>query len=125
MTGHSDDVTSKILWPDAEIESILIDFGELVITLTESSGQKTTVRCKGYIGYSAVGFWDEIVVQSAELLVTDDFIEECLDRLRQRYGNELPDSGDSFRNQRSYRTLAIHLIDGASLKVVAAAFAVA
>lgn len=122
MTGHSKTIIANILWPDAEIDSILIDFGELVINLTESSQKKTTVRCTGYIGYSMVGFWDEIIIQSAELLETSDFQLSCLHSLTQRYGTVLPDSGNTARNRRAYQTLSIQLIDGTVLNIVAAEF---
>lgn len=124
MTGHSDEIITKILWPDAEIDSLLIDYGEVVIRLTESSQKRTTVRCSGYIGYTAIGIWDEVIVEEAELLDTSDFQDSCLQSLAQRYGNTLPDSGDPARNRRSYRTLEIRFIDGTVLKIVAAEFVV-
>lgn len=124
MTGHSDEIMTSILWTDAELDGIQIDFNELVIRLTEPSKRIRQVRCKGYIGYSLIGFWDEIVIQNVELLDTSDFQLSCLHRLTQRYGETYPDTGDPTRNRRTYRTLSIELIDGTVLDIVAAEFTV-
>jgi hypothetical protein len=122
MAGHSRSVISGVLWPDAEIDTISIAYDEVVINLTESSQKKTIVRCKGYIGYITLGFWDDVIVAKAELRTSDDLLDACLHSLRQRYGDELPDSGDPIRNRRTYHILEIQLIDGAVLKIVAADF---
>ncbi len=124
MVGHSRAITSGVLWPDAEIDSISIDFDELVIYLTESSQKKTVVRCKGYIGYTVLGFWDDVIVAKAQLHDSDDFLDACLHSLRQRYRDGLPDSGNPSRNRRTYQILEIQLIDGAVLKIAAADFAI-
>lgn len=124
MIGHSREDLNKVYWPDAEIDLISIDFDELTIHLTESSQKKTTIRCQGYIGYTLLGFWDEIIIRKVELRDTDELLDACIHSLKQRYGDELPESGNSVRNRRSYHALEIELIDGAIMKIVAADFIV-
>ena len=123
MPGHSDEPELRdVLWPDAEIQSIEIDYEELRISLLESTRQKRIVSCHGYIGHVLVGFWDEVVVERAELIGDDPFLKECVESLRLRYARDLPDTGSPARNLRTWRVLRVHLSDGAVLKVVAAQF---
>lgn len=123
MTGPSETSNlGSVLWADAEIQSVTADYSDVHIVLRESSGRTRTVRCCGYIGYSAVGVWDEIVVERAELVETDALLEECVKGLDERYRAKLPETGSPARNMRSWKALRIYLSDGAVLKVVAAEF---
>jgi hypothetical protein len=70
-----------------------------------------------------VGFWDEVVVERAEIIDADAFLQECVRSLEARYGQILPDTGSPARNRRSRRVLKVYLSDGAVLRVVAAEFA--
>jgi len=69
------------------------------------------------------GFWDEVVVERAEILCDDPFLQECVRSLEVRYGQKLPNTGSPERNRRSWNVLKIYLSDGAVLKIAAAAFA--
>jgi hypothetical protein len=112
----------NVLWADAEIGSITIDYGDVSITVRESTGRQMVVRGRGYIGYSAIGFWDEVVVERADCDREDPFLEECLRSLEFRYGKKLPDAGSPERNRQSWNVLRIVLSDGVILKVAAAHF---
>ena len=123
MPGPSDSPQiPNVLWADAEIGSITIDYGEMRIAVNESRGRRMVVRCRGYIGYSAVGFWDEVAVESADCDRGDPFLGECLRNLESRYGTELPDTGSPERDLRSWNVLRILLSDGVILKIAAAQF---
>lgn len=124
MTGPSkDDFLHDVLWPDAHLESITIDYEEVRISLEESTGRRMTVSCWGHIGYSMVGFWDEMIVERASCDPKDPFLAECLRSLESRYGQKWFDSGSPARNTRSWNVLRIVLSDGVELKVAAAQFA--
>jgi hypothetical protein len=113
---------SDVLWDDAEIKSISVGYGEVRISLVESTGKNRAVLCRGYIGYQMTGFWDEMVVERAEVVGSDQFLQENIGNLQSRYGQELPDTGCPERNGRLWKILRIHLSDGAILKIVAAEF---
>jgi hypothetical protein len=125
MSGHSDaGALSEVLWADAELRSTLVDYEEVRIRLVESTGLERTVICHGYIGYAMAGFWDEVVVERAEIVSEDSFLLECVRNLETRHRQGLFDSGSPERNRRSWKVLNIYLSDGAVLKIAAAAFEV-
>lgn len=122
MTGHSTDSLPHVLWSDAELETVTIDYDDLVLTLTESTGKSRRIRCQGYIGYVCCGFWDEMIVEGASLSCKDPFLDDCLGALERRLGSERLESGNEGRNKGSFETLRVRFIDGATLVVVAARF---
>jgi hypothetical protein len=123
MAGRSDgQQISDVLWPDAEIASISIDYHAVAIALRESTGRQRTVTCHGHIGCQLAGFWDEVVVERAELKESDPFLTECLRVIASAYDGPAPDTGDPARNKRSWRILLVHLGNGAVLRIVASSF---
>lgn len=58
-------------------------------------------------------FWDEVIIGRAELLATDDFLTDCLRRLRV----DPLVSGCPVRNTRSFGVLRIFLLDGCAVTV--------
>ena len=123
MTGPSEHhPLENVLWPDADLESITIDYDEVRISVAESTGRRMTVSCRGYIGYSMVGFWDEMIVERASCDPKDPFLAECVRSLESRYGGKWSDTGSPTRNRRSWNVLRVVLSDGAVLKVAAAQF---
>ena len=123
MTGLSENhPLQNVLWPDADIESITIEYEEVRISVEESTGRKMTVTCRGHIGYSMAGFWDETIVERADCDRKDPFLAECLRSLESRYGQKWSDTGSPERNLRSWNVLRIFLSDGAVLKIAAAQF---
>ena len=123
MIGHSEQTSlADVLWADAEIQSVTADYSELRIALKESTCRTRTIRCCGHIGYSAVGIWDEVIVDRAEVVTADALLDECRRSLHARCGQSLPDTGSPWRNQQDWKVLRIHLSDGCLLRVVAAEF---
>ena len=121
MPGHSDSPQlHNVLWTDAEIEAVSVDYSAVRIVVLESTGRRLNVLCRGYIGYSVVGFWDEVVVERADCDSADPFLAECLRSLQSRHGAELPESGSPERDLRSWSVLRVLLSDGVVLKVAAA-----
>lgn len=121
MTGHSEDL-QDVLWADAELTSIRVDYDEVVVLLTESTGRVRRVRCRGYIAYQAVGFWDEMVVESGGLQIDHELLSLAQWSIRQRLGDPVPDSGQLERNRRLWKALVIRLSDGLEVVVVANEF---
>jgi hypothetical protein len=123
MHGHSEnEPLSNVLWPDAEILSVHIDYHAVTLRIRETSGLERTVRCGGHIGYQLIGLWDEVVVESARLVREDPFLDDCLSAIRVAHGAPPPTTGDPARNRQSWRLLSIQLADGAVLRVAAADF---
>jgi hypothetical protein len=111
-----------VLWADAELRGVRIDYDAIEMEVRESTGLVRIVRCEGYIGYSICGFWDEVVVERAELLDRHEFIDKCVKDIARRFGLEWPETGNAYRNAKTWRALVIHLSDGARLEVVASEF---
>lgn len=124
MIGHSEIESSitDVLWPDAMLELVSADYHSVALRVRESTGRIRTVRCNGYIGYKLLGFWDEAVIRSAELIESSSFIEQCVNDISGRLGEVWLDSGDRERNTRHWRALIVHLSDGASVQVAASQF---
>jgi hypothetical protein len=124
MPGHSKDESSlaNVLWPDAELGSASVDYDAVTIKVRESTGRQRSIRCEGHIGYELCGFWDEVIVERAELTEEDEIIVRCTRELSRRLGTDWPETGNATRNDRTWKALVIHLSDGAALKIVAARF---
>jgi hypothetical protein len=107
----------NILWSDAELLSIAIDYANLSLTIRESTGQLRRVICEGYIGYQTLGFWDEIVISKAELESEGKFLECCVKSLDGRLGTNRPESGSEARNRQASLQLTITFSDECRLFV--------
>ena len=119
MDGHSRATTAyrNVLWADAELLGVTVDYENLSLTLRESTGQVRRVVCEGYIGYEAVGIWDEIVVAEARLDVIGPFLTRCLNELERRLGVTRLSSGSEARNGTAAMELTIVLSDGCEVRV--------
>ncbi len=126
MTGPSEaqDAVGTVLWKDAEFESLSIDYDTVAISVKESTGLLKEIRCRGYIGYQAIGFWDEVVVDAALVFFEHSFIEESLEAIRTRHRSGVPASGSPERNAGEYFVLEIALDDGAKVLIAAASLEV-
>lgn len=56
---------------------------------------------------TADGFWDEVIVESADFVDAHPFIERCLASLRERLGGTLPESGSPSRNALDFKALVL------------------
>jgi len=126
MTGPSDALAAirTVLWRDSGLEGLVVDDDTVTITLLESTGHLKKIRCRGYIGYQVVGFWDESIVDSARVSSEHAFIEENLKSIRERHPWPLNDSGSPERNTGDYFVLEIRLDDGAVVLIAAASLEV-
>ncbi len=121
MTGLSDFRVHDMCWADADIDRIEIDYSDVVVWVEDSTGRMREVHFKGYIGYSVVGFWDEMIVEEVVVHETHEFLDACVSNLQRAGGVLLTDSGDENRNKRSWRLAEIRLIDEMSILIVASA----
>lgn len=111
-----------VIWADALIESIHMDYDDVVVRLRESSGRRVDVRCRGFIGLDVRGFWDEMIVEDAHVYAEHPVLRSSLERLATRMGNTLSDCGNARRNECRFLALAIRLIDGCTINIAAARF---
>ncbi|MCP4536605.1 MAG: hypothetical protein GY832_05615 [Chloroflexi bacterium] len=116
MNGHSRNDNS-ILWADSEIKRISIDYDAVTILLGESTGSEKLITCEGYIGYKAIGFWDEMLVKSGTIKHDHPFIIDCLESIRTRYKNSPPSTGNIVRNKNEWYLLQIVLVDDMEIAV--------
>jgi hypothetical protein len=125
MIGSSNEASlNGVLWPDAELMEVKVDYDSVSLTVRESTGTTKCVRADGYIGYCLIGFWDEIVVERAELVLTHPSIDQCLASLRERLGQHPPSSGNTARNRFDFAALLLHISDGSCFWIVAADFGI-
>jgi len=121
MTGHFDDNVdqiNKVLWSDAELESLEIDYDSVKIRIEESNGLSKVIKCHGYIGFEGIGLWDEIVIDTATMLREHDLIDRSLSSISNRHGENATDSGSLARNLRDWSLLQIRFIDDSEVNVV-------
>lgn len=110
----------KVRWADATLDRVAVDYDVVSLRLRESDGALKTLRAGGYIGYCMVGFWDEMIVERAEILERHDGLDACVDSIRRRLGSGWIDSGNDSRNAREWFALLVHFLDGSVLEVFAA-----
>jgi len=115
---------NNVLWPDAELQTIKVDYDAVIITIQEATGATRTVRGEGYIGYQMCGFWDEIVLVRAELFDQHPAIDRCTDMLTRRMGSAWHVTGNQARNGRNWKALILHFSDESTFELVAAQFSV-
>jgi hypothetical protein len=127
MNGHLIEGAEQlrtINWADAQLERIEIDYESVELLIQESSGRRIEVSCLGYIGYEAIGFWDETIIESAALIEDDALIARCILEIGNRAGGKLLETGCAYRNKRKFNVLHITFIDGHALKIVVAGIVV-
>lgn len=107
----------KVLWADAELLEVTVDYENLSLTLRESTGQVRRIICEGYIGYEALGVWDEIVVAEARFNAVGPFVARCTEELERRLGVTHLPSGSEARNAAGAMELTIVLSDGCEVRV--------
>jgi hypothetical protein len=120
MDGLSRATTAyrTVLWADAELLGVTVDYENLSLTLRESTGQVRRVVCEGYIGYEALGVWDEIVVAEARLNAVGPFLSRCIEELERRLGaNRLPSGSGARNGTADAMELIIVLSDGCEVRV--------
>ena len=108
---------SAVLWADADLCSIHIDYDDFVLEVEESSGLKRSIRCGGFIGFEVIGVWDEAIIDSAVLLENDKFTDRCVNEIQRRLGKNTPASGNADRNLKNPITMRITLIDNCIINV--------
>ena len=104
------------------IEKIVIDYDRICIEVTEHNDREMVVLCNGFIGQELIGFWDEVVVESAVVHEDGLFSLACHHSIENRSRGNLLPSGCPARNATSHSTLVITFIDGCQLRVAAASF---
>jgi hypothetical protein len=114
----------NVLWPDATLERVTVDYDAVVLGIRESTGTIKTIRCEGHIGLSLSGFWDEVIIDGADVLTSHPAIDRAVADITQRLGDTWLDSGNEQRNTRRWAALIVRLSDGCTLEVVAAKFSV-
>lgn len=119
MTGPSDATLAltKVVWPDAELLRIEIDYEDVKLHVREPTGQVRRVICQGYLGYELSGFWDEVVIVSAEVSNRGSYLDHCLDSIAKRLGISPLPTGSDIRNNGQPMQLILTLSDGCQLNV--------
>ena len=117
-------IIHDVLWPDASLESVTIDYDAVFVRIRGSTGTFKDICCRGYIGYKMVGCWDEMIIDRAELVEDDDAIRECAKAITDRMGNNWGEAGSPARNTRTFAAFRVHFIDSSVLAVVAGEFSV-
>jgi hypothetical protein len=118
MDGHSkcELALAKVLWSDAELESVQIDYDAVVFNVRETTGHLRLLRAEGHVRFCFDGFWDEIVIDRVEVIRSEP--DPTLS-IRSRYSGDLPASGNVARNTGVWLTVVMYLIDGVRLEVTA------
>lgn len=114
-----------VLWADAELESLSLDYDAARLLVRETTGRVVTVVGSGVIGVELLGLWDEVIIERGEVVADDRFARDCYQRVMERVGPEVPDSGSAARNTRRFSTLRVDFIDGSHLRLAAAGFSAA
>ncbi len=117
-------MSEQVLWPDATLEQVTIDYDAVSLRVRESTGRARLIRCEGHIGFGLFGFWDEMIIESAEMSTKHPAIERCTSSISRRLGEGWIDSGNEQRNARDWVALIVHLSDGCCLEIVATRFTV-
>lgn len=124
MTGPSEMAgeSLNVLWADAQLLGLVASYDQLELEVRESTGRTLRVVADGHIGLELVGFWDEMVIESADIVPKHPFADRCIRSIAERLGQPPPATGSPTRNAGNFSTLVVVLSDGARLLCAAAAF---
>jgi hypothetical protein len=119
MTGHSKsiDAFNSVLWADAELGPVDVDYDNFSFSILESTGVSKRIVCEGYLGYELVGFWDEIIIATGKLNTTGSFLDRCMLDIARRIGAKRLPSGSEARNREHGLQLVVTFLDGCELNI--------
>jgi hypothetical protein len=109
-----------ILWADAQLNGVFATYDKVELEVRETTGRRVGVTAVGHIGFKLVGFWDETVIESADIVAAHPFADACLASISERLGEPAPETGSPERNSRDFVTLVVSFSDGAVLLCAAA-----
>jgi hypothetical protein len=94
-----------------------VDYEDVSLTIRESNGQVRRIICEGYIGYEALGVWDEIIVMETRLNTVGPLLTQCIKELERRHSASRGPSGSGARNGGTAMELTVVLSDGCEVRV--------
>jgi len=111
-----------VVWADALLERMSVDYDAVTLVIVEANGHERRVRCEGHLSVSMIGFWDEMIIESAELHKAHPSIDAAVAAIGVRLGANRDASGNSARNRGVWECLVVRFGDGCELTIVAAEF---
>ena len=114
----------RVLWADAELSDIQIDYDRVCLLIDESTGARKRVICEGHIGFELVGFWDEVLIKAATVAAEGDLLQSCAEAIERRRGRTPLPSGSEARNHTKRLQFTLTLDDGCELKIAMSALRV-
>ena len=100
------------------IESLTVKYDSVSIELTEDyTNRRFRVTCLGFIGIEVIGFWDDQIIDRAELSPRHEFINTTTEQMFKHV--RFPrDTGCIERNRGKFELLEIILIAEARIRIV-------
>jgi len=96
----------------------------ITIVLSEYRGHRATISCYNFIGFSFVGYWDEIIIDFIKIEQGGDLVENSLFEIKKLYGSSPLPAGESKKMENKWYQLNIKLIDGNVVKVACDRFSI-
>src|SRR5262245_62641623 len=112
----------RILWADATLEHVSADYDRVTLFVEEANAQARQVHCEGYVSYGVTGFWDEVIIERADVFDEHPAIDAAWSGITRRNGQQPLDTGNIARNKRRWSCLVIRFIDACELTIVASSF---
>lgn len=117
-----EEAISQILWPDACLGSIRINYDQVVLVIEEYTGITKELICSGYIACSFSEVWDDLILEKATAFHTHEYLDKVLAKLEKRMKGEFWEAGSPDRNRKNWSVLSVNTLDGAELLVVATTY---
>lgn len=111
-----------VVWADASLKSISVDYDAVTLVIAEANAHERRVRCEGYLSISMIGFWDEMIIESAAVHKAHPSIDSAVAAIESRLGTDRDASGNVARNRGGWESLVVRFGDGCELAIVAAEF---
>jgi hypothetical protein len=115
---------TSIVWSDATLDRVSADYDAVTLFVTQTNAQARQVRCEGHVSFGVTGFWDEVIIERADVFDEHPAIEAAWTAITRRLGQHPQDTGNMARNQRRWSCVVIRFIDGCELTVVASSITV-
>ena len=106
----------QLRWADACIETVLVEYDSVRLTVADDGHRNRQVSCDGLVGLELVGFWDEMIIESVRLCDDGDLLRRSQALIDSRRRSP---AGNVARNAAACFQLDVALIDGCTLRVAA------
>lgn len=108
---------NELNWHDCSLNSILIDYSNIIINLEQPDAKNISLKCVNFIGITYLGQWDENIVDNIKIVTSSPEIYNSIRIIEENNSDTLKGAGTKTINSL-WIDIIITLIDNVEIHVV-------